>query len=302
MSGGVAYQQGYQSNQFFGNMNTDPGVYEPECDFYDNGQPDYPDTSEFLAQYAGGMTEEGLEIPATEAAPVSVAVSKPATPAEDLALAGDYHGMGGPKSVPLYTPLAFDQPAMAVQKTILDEIFMEPTQDSLSAYNRVIMKAQVVQNKGRLKWSIFMHYVLVFAIITKLMPEILDKLDIFVLEVEELFVPKPYIWEFLWLLSIPVTFFGLSSCKKSSFLNIKKFILGTLLCSILPILIGVGCHASECYEFISEGVTDNIAVWQGFPYSMLWYVFFFVAIQVHMFELYFANCLMQAWIPKKKTQ
>jgi len=59
MSGGVAYQQGYQSNQFFGNMNTDPGVYEPECDFYDNGQPDYPDTSEFLAQYAGGMTEEG---------------------------------------------------------------------------------------------------------------------------------------------------------------------------------------------------------------------------------------------------
>ena len=50
-----------------------------------------------------------------------------------------------------------------------------------------------VQNKGRLKWSIFMHYVLVFAIITKLMPEILDKLDIFVLEVEELFVPKVFL-------------------------------------------------------------------------------------------------------------
>lgn len=298
MSGGVAYQ-GYQETQFYGNMNQDPGVYEPECDFYDSGQPDYPDTNEFLAQYAGGMTEEGMDIPVEEGV-VETAVMKPVSPQEPLPLAGDYHGLGGPKSVPLYTPLAFDQPAVPIKKTILDEIFMEPTEDSLKAYNRVIMKAKSVQNKGRLKWSIFMHYVLVFAIITKLMPEILDKLDIFVLEVEELFVPKPYFWEFLWLMSVPATFFGLSACKKSSFQSIKKFILGTLLCSILPVLIGIGCHASECYEFMSEGVTDNIAVWQGFPYSMLWYVFFFVAIQVHMFELYFANCLMQAWVPRSK--
>lgn len=157
-------------------------------------------------------------------------------------------------------------------------------------------------NKNRLKWCIFSHYILVFAIITKLMPEILDKLDIFVLEVEELFVPKPLLWEWLWLLSIPVTFFGLSACNKSSYKNIKKFALGTLTCSVLPILIGAFCYASDCYEFVTEGLTDNVATWQGLPYAMLWYVFFFVAIQVHMFELYFANCLMQAWVPKKKTQ
>ena len=45
--------------------------------------------------------------------------------------------------MPLYTPYAFDQPAVAVQKTILDEIFMEPSQDNLAAYNRVVMKARV---------------------------------------------------------------------------------------------------------------------------------------------------------------
>jgi len=157
-------------------------------------------------------------------------------------------------------------------------------------------------NKNRLKWCIFTHYILVLAIITKLMPEILDKLDIFVLEVEELFVPKPLLWEWLWLLSVPVTFFGLSACSKSSYKNIKKFALGTLLCSLLPILIGGCCYAADCYEFVTEGITDNVAMWQGLPYAMLWYVFFFVAIQVHVFELYFANCLMQAWVPKKKTQ
>ena len=52
-----------QPQQYY---NTDPGVYEPECDFYDSGQPDYPDTDEFLAQYAGGMTEDGLELPAEQ--------------------------------------------------------------------------------------------------------------------------------------------------------------------------------------------------------------------------------------------
>jgi hypothetical protein len=46
------------------------------------------------------------------------------------------------------------------------------------------------QNKERLKWSIFIHYILLFLMLTKLMPEVLDKLDVFVLEVEELFVPK----------------------------------------------------------------------------------------------------------------
>ena len=62
MAASVAYG-GYQPQQYY---NTDPGVYEPECDFYDSGQPDYPDTDEFLAQYAGGMTEDGLELPAEQ--------------------------------------------------------------------------------------------------------------------------------------------------------------------------------------------------------------------------------------------
>ena len=43
---------------------------------------------------------------------------------------------------------------------------------------------------------------------------------------------------------------------------------------------------------------------QGYPYSMLCYLFFFLTLQVHLFQLYFANSLMQAWIPSqaKKSQ
>ena len=34
------------------------------------------------------------------------------------------------------------------------------------------------------------------------------RFDVFVLELEELFVPKPLLWEWLWLLSTPVTILG----------------------------------------------------------------------------------------------
>ena len=45
-------------------------------------------------------------------------------------------------------------------------------------------------NKNRLKWAISVHFYLLFLMLTKLSPDILDRLDIFVLELEELFVPK----------------------------------------------------------------------------------------------------------------
>ena len=128
--------------------NTDPGVYEPECDFYgdDPAAPTgYPDTEEFLLGHPANCgepapTEEGAtaaDAPAPEVAP---------TTDQALPLAKDYVGMGGPKTCPLYTPSAFENPKLAsvpVTRTILDEIFLEPMDNQLNAYNRVIIKGQV---------------------------------------------------------------------------------------------------------------------------------------------------------------
>ena len=50
--------------------------------------------------------------------------------------------------------------------------------------------------------------------------------------------------------------------------------------SLLPILVGMVVHFYDCYEFLTEGLSDNVLVWQGYPYSVLWYAFFFVALQV----------------------
>lgn len=47
-------------------------------------------------------------------------------------------------------------------------------------------------NKSRLKYCIFFHYLLFFVMLAKLQADILDHLDIFILEIEELQVPQVY--------------------------------------------------------------------------------------------------------------
>lgn len=51
-----------------------------------------------------------------------------------------------------------------------------------------------VQNKSRLKYCILFHYLLFFLMVAKLCPDVLDRLDVFVLEIEELEIPKVIIF------------------------------------------------------------------------------------------------------------
>ena len=41
-----------------------------------------------------------------------------------------------------------------------------------------------------MKWSVTAHVLLFVLLVAKLVPEVMDRMDIFVLELEELFVPK----------------------------------------------------------------------------------------------------------------
>ena len=127
------YQPGPQPALY----NTDPGVYEPECDWAELGPgpgPAYPDTTEFLET----MEAAAQQPPDPQPDPGPGPGLEPQLP-----LAGDYQGLGGPASVPLYTPAAFEAPARPVERTILDEIFLEPSNRQLDAYYRVLTKGKV---------------------------------------------------------------------------------------------------------------------------------------------------------------
>lgn len=170
---------------------------------------------------------------------------------------------------------------------------------------RIAAQYQIsAQNKSRLKYCIFFHYLLFFAMLAKLSADILDRLDIFILEIEELQVPKPLLWEYIWCVSLLLSFLGLAAVRKNRIKSMKRYMLGIIVFGFGPILYAAIYYFPEVWQYISTGDTEDITLWQGYPYALLWYAFIMLAVQVHSFSLYFARNLLVAWTSRgtKKTE
>ncbi|KAL9698269.1 hypothetical protein quinque_001710 [Culex quinquefasciatus] len=155
-------------------------------------------------------------------------------------------------------------------------------------------------NKARLKYCIFFHYLLFFVMLVKLSADILDRLDIFILEIEELQIPAPLWWEYFWCLSVFLSFVGLSAARRNRVTDMKKYMVGISTVAFVPLIYCIMYYLNDVLEYISleEGTEledTDIFVWQGYPYGLLWYGFVLVAVQVHLFSLYFAWNLVKAW-------
>ncbi|XP_022187021.2 protein jagunal [Nilaparvata lugens] len=170
---------------------------------------------------------------------------------------------------------------------------------------RVAAQYQIsAQNKSRLKYCIFFHYLLFFAMLAKLSADILDRLDIFILEIEELQVPKPLWWEYIWCISLLLSFLGLSAVRKNRIKTMKRYMYGIIVFGFGPVLFAAVYYFSEFWQYISEEEPGDITLWQDYPVALLWYAFILLAVQVHSFSLFFARNLVVAWTARgsKKTE
>lgn len=122
-------------------------------------------------------------------------------------------------------------------------------------------------NKSRLKYCIFFHFLLFFAMLAKLSADILDRLDIFILEIEELHVPTPLWWEYIWCTSILMSFFGLSAAKGNRIQDMKKYVIGLGVTALLPLLYCFLYYFSDVIDYMFLNDKTNIQdtkifVWQ----------------------------------------
>lgn len=153
-------------------------------------------------------------------------------------------------------------------------------------------------NKSRLKWCIFFHYVLFFVMLAKLSADILDRLDIFILEIEELDIPKPLRWEYLWCISLLLSFMALEAIKKNKVSLIRNYMIGLVLFGFLPLVYALSYYLPDVLVYVlheEEYEIEEIHMWQGYPYGMLWYAFILLATQVHIFSIVFSWNLFKAW-------
>lgn len=108
---------------------------------------------------------------------------------------------------------------------------------------------------------------LLFVMLAKLSADILDRLDIFILEIEELQVPPPLWWEYMWCTSILFSFVGLSAAKGNRIRDMKKYIIGLTVIAILPLFYCIIYYFSDVVDYMSltpdvDIEETEIFVWQ----------------------------------------
>lgn len=128
-------------------------------------------------------------------------------------------------------------------------------------------------------------------------------MDIFILELQELEIPKPNIWEWLYGISYLFTIFGIRAIRKNSFTMIKLYLTGILLFAFIPIIWAQYIYFWDFYQFINErNITNLKFVWNNLPISIIFEAFAIIAIQVHIFQLYYSYKLYQLWKPYQQRR
>lgn len=122
-------------------------------------------------------------------------------------------------------------------------------------------------NKSRLKYCIFFHALLFFVMLAKLISDILDRLDIFVLEIEELEVPAPLWWEYIWLASVLTSFVGLAAARANKIRDMQKYMISLGVFGILPLIYCFVYYFGDVWEYLtledkSELEETEIFLWR----------------------------------------
>lgn len=154
---------------------------------------------------------------------------------------------------------------------------------------RILPHYQILAlTKKRLKFVVILHLFLAFIMAAKLVPTILDKLNIFWQPIEELYIPTARIWEFVWfagVLTAPLAFGGIRTNSTS---QLKLFSILVVLICLGPVFYCAYHYGSDFRTFVqTRDASKTSEVWRNYPVAIYWYIFIGVSIQVHAAELYF---------------
>lgn len=127
----------------------------------------------------------------------------------------------------------------------------------------------------------------------KMVDDVLDRFDILFPWLAEKAVPKPLSWEYIWMLSIVPSLFGLAALPKNRLLLLQIFIYGTIIFGLLPVIGGVASTFWELVELAQTHHTKNRFL--GLPVVPMWWFFFFWVTQTHIYALCFARQLKNSW-------
>ena len=151
------------------------------------------------------------------------------------------------------------------------------------------------ETKRYVKYSIYMQLMVSMIVIVQLVFYFGNQFLSDSFEFPE--VPKPHVWEYIWLTSLVPALAGYLSINKNRLSLLKFYLYGTIILGLTPILITMVFNASDFYDYAQTKQSTNL--FHDFPVIVLWYMFLFVVVQIHAFGIYFSRILLKAWSKKR---
>ncbi|CAJ0963783.1 unnamed protein product, partial [Mesorhabditis belari] len=155
-----------------------------------------------------------------------------------------------------------------------------------------------VQYKNYLKWLAVPHLLVSLFLWTKVGGEILRRsFETKIAFLERIDLPSAYPWEYVWCLSFFVCFLAFMAFPKNNLKYINYFYYGHFLMGIVPCMMGLGGQLPELFDYIFNSDSQTPTFKGTFPMVIIWYIFFLIALQIHVGAMYCASILARAWSP-----
>jgi hypothetical protein len=149
------------------------------------------------------------------------------------------------------------------------------------------------ETKSRLRVLLYLHILLAFLVFLQILTYHLPLIT-------TLNVPRPHLWQYIWLMTVLASICGLISMNKNHVLLMKLFFRGTVIFGLGTIMTTIILNLSELFTFNKlkqKHQLDEVEpqTFLGFPLLVLWYIFLIITVQIHAFSLYMANVLLRSW-------
>lgn len=146
--------------------------------------------------------------------------------------------------------------------------------------------------KRYVKYSIYMHIMISVLVIVQLVFYFGNRMvsqDVFQFPL----VPKPFLWEYIWLSSLFPAVIGYFSLNRNRLPMLRFYYIGTVLLGLGTVLTTMVFNASDLLEYAQT--KKSINTFHDFPVIVLWYMYLFIVIQIHALGIYFARILIKCW-------
>lgn len=151
-------------------------------------------------------------------------------------------------------------------------------------------------NKGRLRLALFLHILIGLLMFFRLLPGITGAFGLTVVSLRRLDLPHPRPWEYAWLVSLVAAVIGWRSTPQNNLFLLKQFVLGLIVFGLSPIFFGFFDLKNDIILYLQERKYTYEML--GFPAVLLWIAFMLIALQLHIFSLYFSYVLLGSWKPR----